>query len=97
MVDEIAFAMKSYFIGLKADGFDFIQGLRLGLHLSKAKISSLPCNDFKIKYLEEMVIHICIGTYSHETQETQPKKVLFGGFQKKKCGVTNINQQRQNF
>ena len=46
MVDEIARAMKSCFAGLYLDGFDFIQGLALGFHLNKVKISSLPCNDF---------------------------------------------------
>ena len=46
MVDEIAFAVKSCFAGLKLDGFDFIQGLVLGFHLNKVKISSLPRNDF---------------------------------------------------
>ena len=46
MVDEIAFAMKSFFEGLYLDGFDFIQGIVLGFHLNEVKISSLLCNDF---------------------------------------------------
>ena len=52
MADEIAHAMKSCFAGLYLDGFDFIQGLVLGFHLNKVKISSLPCNDF-IKLTEK--------------------------------------------
>jgi len=46
MVDEIAIAVKSCFAGLNSDGFDFIQDLVLGFHLSKAKISSWCNHDF---------------------------------------------------
>ena len=48
--------MKSCFAGLYLDGFDFIQGLVLGLHLNEVKISSLPCNDF-IKPTEKEQTH----------------------------------------
>ena len=54
MVDEIAFAVKSCFAGLSANGFDFIQGFWLGLNLSKAKISSWHSHDF-IKQTEKEI------------------------------------------
>ena len=41
-----AHAVKSCFAGLSSDGFDFIQGLDLGFHLSRAKISSWFNHDF---------------------------------------------------
>ena len=46
MVGEIAYAMKSCFVGLYLGGFDFIQGLVLGFHLNEVKISSVAqrCN-----------------------------------------------------
>ena len=43
---KITIAVKSCFAGLSSDGFDFIRGLDLGLHLNEMKISSLLCNDF---------------------------------------------------
>ena len=43
---KITIAVKSCFAGLSSDGFDFIRGLDLGLHLNEVKISSLLCNDF---------------------------------------------------
>ena len=44
-MNEIAFAVKSCFAGIKSDGFDFMQRLALEFHLNEEKISSWLCHD----------------------------------------------------
>ena len=46
------------------DGFDFIQGLVLGFHLNKVKISSLLCYDFIKQTETERTIRLLTDLFS---------------------------------